>query len=358
MRIAFFNWRDVKNPLAGGAETYVHEVLSRLADRGHQVTLFTSTFRGSVPRETIDGIDHVRYAGKFSMFASALSCYSKHIKGKYDLVAESINGVPYFTPLFAKEKTVSLIHQLTRENWYSGIAFPAAVIGYYAEDAMLSFYRKVPCAVPSKSTKNDLLSLGFSDVSVIHGASNISISKKSNKKKVVLYLGRLTRSKRVSHVLKAFGRIYESNPDYSLWIAGSGPEEKNLHRLAAELGIPTTFFGHVDEKKKLELLSDASLVLFPAKREGWGLVVLEANSCFTPVVGYDVQGLRDSIRHGVNGYIAADGDLEKLADSASSIISNQKKLSEMEKTSKEYSSQFSWDRTADGFEALFERVLS
>ena len=107
MRIAFFNWRDLKNPLAGGSEVYVHEVLSRLSERGHGVSLFTSTFPGSLPSETIDGIRHVRYGGKFSMFAKAQSCYSKRIRGKYDLVAESINGVPFFTPLFAKEKTVS-----------------------------------------------------------------------------------------------------------------------------------------------------------------------------------------------------------------------------------------------------------
>ncbi len=358
MRIAFFNWRDIKNPLAGGAEVYVHEVLSRLAKRGHEVTLFTSTFKDCLLRETIDGVQHLRYGGKFTMFAKAPSCYSEHIEGKYDIVAESINGVPFFTPLFAKEKTVSLIHQLTRENWYSGLILPAAFIGYHAENSLLSFYKKVPCAVPSDSTKSDLSKLGFSDVSVIHGASNLSIEKRAIKKKALLYLGRLTKSKQVCHVLEAFRKIYGEHPDYSLWIAGTGAEEKNLRALAKKLGIPVKFFGYINEQKKLELLSEASLMLFPAKREGWGLVVLEANSCFTPVVGYNVHGLKDSIVPGLNGDLVEEGDVDMLAESCISLLNDPKSLDEIGRTSKEHSRKFSWDRTADGFESLFEKVRS
>jgi glycosyltransferase involved in cell wall biosynthesis len=358
MRVAFFNWRDVKNPLAGGAEVYVHEVLSRLVGMGHEATLFTSTFKGCLPQETIDGVGHVRYAGKFGIFAKASSCYSSKIKGKFDIVAESINGVPFFTPFFSKEKTVSLIHQLTRENWYSGIALPAAFIGYHAEDALLSFYKDVPCVAPSQSTKSDLLKLGFSNLRVIHGASNISRETKGSKKKAVLCLGRLTKSKRVSHALAAFRKIYDSNPEYSLWVAGSGPEEKSLRAMAARLGIPVRFFGFINESEKIRLLSEASLLLFPAKREGWGLVVLEANSCFTPVIGYDVHGLRDSIVPGLNGYLADEGDIDMLAASSIRLLQDSRRLGEVENSSKEYSRKFSWDRAASEYESLFMEVLS
>jgi hypothetical protein len=45
MHILWFNWRDLRNPEAGGAEVYTHEVMKRLAKRGHEMTLFTSRFR-------------------------------------------------------------------------------------------------------------------------------------------------------------------------------------------------------------------------------------------------------------------------------------------------------------------------
>lgn len=358
MRIAFFNWRDIRNPLAGGSEVYVHEILSRLAGRGHQVALFTSTFRDSAPTEIIDGIQHIRYGGKYSMFAKTESCYSKKVRGKYDVVAESINGVPFFTPLFSKERTVALIHQLTRENWFSGLVFPAALIGYYAEDALLSFYRDAKCVVPSASTKSDLEGLGFSDVSTIHGASNISAGAMEGKEKALLYLGRLARSKRVGDVIKAFRIIHESNPGYSLWIAGTGKEYHALRKLADSMGLPVRFFGFVSEAKKAELLSKAAVLLFPAKREGWGLVVLEANSCYTPVIGYDVHGLRDSIRPGINGALVREGDVEGLAESVLEMIADESLLEKLCQSSKEYSRKFSWEKSASEFESIFEQVIS
>jgi len=121
MRIACFNWRDIRNPRAGGAEVFVHQVLRRFAEQGHKVTLFTASYSDSPEHETIDGVEHMRYGGKFLIYPKSYFCYKKHIEGKYDVIIESINGPPFFTCLFAREKVVPFIHQLTRENWYSGL---------------------------------------------------------------------------------------------------------------------------------------------------------------------------------------------------------------------------------------------
>ncbi len=42
MDILWFNWRDIRNPEAGGAEVYTHEIAKRLAEKGYSITLFTS----------------------------------------------------------------------------------------------------------------------------------------------------------------------------------------------------------------------------------------------------------------------------------------------------------------------------
>jgi len=56
MKILIFNWQDIRNPLAGGAEVHLHEIFSRIAGMGHRVTLFCSSFPGAAVEETIDGI--------------------------------------------------------------------------------------------------------------------------------------------------------------------------------------------------------------------------------------------------------------------------------------------------------------
>jgi glycosyltransferase involved in cell wall biosynthesis len=359
MRMAFFNWRDIRHPMAGGAEVMMHQLLRRLSSQGHEVALFTSAYKGAKTLETIDGIRHIRYGGRFSMYLGAFHVYKKHIQGRYDVIIESINGVPFFTPLFAKERVVAFIHQLTRENWYSSLPYPIAFMGFHAEDFLLSLYRSRLAIVPSESTKKDLLSLGFKDIRIVNEAAEIDApaGMKKEAAPTLIYLGRLTKSKRVDHALRCLRIIKDSAISKGwagkprLWIVGSGSQEEELKSLAQKLGLSQdiVFFGKVDENRKAELLSKAHISIFPAVREGWGLVVLEANSCGTPVLGYDVPGLRDSIVDGENGFILPSGDIEGMAKKAISLLEDPDFLDSISRSSTAYSKKFSWKRCADEF---------
>ncbi|MEW6035111.1 MAG: glycosyltransferase family 4 protein [Candidatus Micrarchaeota archaeon] len=360
MRIAFFNWRDIRNPAAGGAEVYVHQIMKRLAARGHSVALFTSSYPGAKAQESIDGIRHVRYGGRFLIYPKALLCYRKYVQGRFDAIIESINGPPFFTALFAKEPVFPLIHQLTRENWYSGISLPLAFAGYHLEDPMLRLYRGRTAIAPSPSTRSDLLRLGFRDVRVVHGAPDVEpAAGPKETAPTLLYIGRLTRSKRVDHALSALRLIRERVPGARLWVAGSGPEEERLRKSAREDGLEGSveFFGKVSQQKKAELMSKAHLMLFPAVREGWGLVVLECNACSTPVIGYDVPGLRDSIRDGINGALVPDGDYARMAEAAVALLDDRGRLRGLSASSAAFAGGFSWENAAEEAESILEEAL-
>jgi glycosyltransferase involved in cell wall biosynthesis len=219
----------------------------------------------------------------------------------------------------------------------------------------------------SQSTRLDLLSLGFKDVSIVHTAVDILPPPDAEKESVptLIYLGRLTKSKRVDHALRAFkyvigglGRTDSGKKGKTgiakLWIVGSGSEEGSLRKLSRSLGISDSveFFGKVDETMKARLLSRAHIALFPAVREGWGLVVLEANACGTPVIGYDVPGLRDSIVDNVNGFIVPSGDFSAMGEKALSLLADRKALSALSEKAKGYSKGFSWERCVDDFMAV------
>src|SRR3989449_839491 len=60
MHVVALNWRDLKNPRAGGAEAHLEEILRYLARRGHRCTLLTSRFRGGPRDEEVDGYRIVR----------------------------------------------------------------------------------------------------------------------------------------------------------------------------------------------------------------------------------------------------------------------------------------------------------
>jgi glycosyltransferase involved in cell wall biosynthesis len=256
---------------------------------------------------------------------------------------------------------LAFIHQLTRQNWYSGLAFPLAFLGYHIEDYLLKPYTNLGAMVPSESTRSDLMALGFTDVNVIREGVEVKRPSRmtKNREPTMIYLGRLAKSKRVDHAILAFASLRKEIPGSKLWIAGSGPEEKSLKELSARLGLAenVVFFGKVDEGRKAELLSAAHLLLFPATREGWGLVVLEANACGTPVIGYDVHGLRDSIKNGMNGFIVEEGDHPALARKAASLLRNPEELKRLSISSIWYSRNFDNDKSAEEFISLLERKI-
>jgi hypothetical protein len=75
VKILIFNWRDIKNPSAGGAEVFTHENAKRWVEKGRSVTLFTSAFPNCAKEEVIDGVKIIRAGGKYTVYYQAYIFY-------------------------------------------------------------------------------------------------------------------------------------------------------------------------------------------------------------------------------------------------------------------------------------------
>lgn len=102
MRILWFNWRDILNSEGGGAEVFTHEVMERLAKRGHEMTLFTSKFKGCQLNENINGVTIIREGNKYTVYKKAEN-YLKAYKHNYDLIIDEVSTRPFFTPVRERE---------------------------------------------------------------------------------------------------------------------------------------------------------------------------------------------------------------------------------------------------------------
>ncbi len=112
----------------------------------------------------------------------------------------------------------------------------------------------------------------------------------------VLYLGRLRRYKRLRTLIDAFAVARASIPDARLIVAGDGDDRGALERYVAERAIGgVSFLGFVSEDRKRELLQQAWLLGMPSSKEGWGIVVIEANACAYAGGRFPRAGLRDCI---------------------------------------------------------------
>jgi glycosyltransferase involved in cell wall biosynthesis len=351
MRIVWFNWRDIRNPEAGGAEVYVHEVMKRFAKRGHEMTLFTSRFKDCKLNENIDGIDIIREGNKYTVYLKAKN-YSKAYGHHYDLLIDGANARPFFLPKFVKEKQViAVIHHTPKETWFYETKFPLNYIAYYyLEKKWYSNYKNTITLALSNSTKVELEEQGFKRVFIVPPGLNVTPLPNVKEKEVnptVVFVGRLKKSKLPHHALQAFSIIKREIQDAKMWIIGDGYFRKKLESFESN---DVTFYGYLPEEKKYDLLSRAHIILVPAVREGWGLVVTEANAMGTPAIGYDVSGIRDSIRHGDTGITIKEKTPAAMAQQAISLLRDSDSLSKYSRSALEFSRQFSWDNTANVFE--------
>jgi len=362
LRIAWFNWRCIKHPEAGGAERFTHEVARRLAGKGYEVTLVTSRPEGLPVEEEIEGYRVLRAGGKYTVYMKARKTYLERLRGKVDLVIDEINTLPFFTVKYAREPVVAFIHQLAREYWLLEVKPPLSWIGYLLEPRYLSPYKDISTITVSESTKKDLEELGFKRIHIVPEGVNVKPLEELPEKDrdpALIFLGRLKKSKRPDHAIKAFGLISEEVPDARLWVVGDGPLKPKLEKLVKRLGLGerVTLYGRVGEEEKIELLTRAQALVFPAVREGWGLVVTEANACGTPAVGYDVPGLRDSIRHGETGILVPPGDVEALAEAITTLLVDDGLREKLSRNALEWSRRFSWDKSAEEFKELLKGVI-
>ena len=112
-RFVAVNWRDLKNPDAGGAEVHLHEILKRLTAGGHEVTYFVSNFPGGSETDEHDGIKIVRKGSWYN----ANYVIPRHVRSfvrsnPCDLVIEDINKIPFFLPRYVDVNVVPVIPHL------------------------------------------------------------------------------------------------------------------------------------------------------------------------------------------------------------------------------------------------------
>jgi glycosyltransferase involved in cell wall biosynthesis len=359
LRILWLNWRDIKNPDHGGAEVITHEIATRLVrKRDHKITLFTAHFPGGLSAENVDGVRIVREGGKYTVYNKAKTYYERN-KNDYDLVVDQISVKPFLTPKFVREKPIlALIHQISPEQFSYELPFPVSYIGrYYLEKKWLSYYKEITVVTISNSSKQDLSALGLKNIFVItlgSGVVPLSAVPQKESTPTIIFIGRLKKHKRPDHAINAFNIIKNELPNAKMWIIGDGYMRTQLEKLSDK---DVKFYRYVSCEEKYDLLKRGHLALMPSTREGWGLVVTEANAMGTPVVGYNVPGLRDSIRDGETGILTKEESPDSLASSAISLLKSPQRLKNLSYNALQFSKQFDWNTSADMFDEILMQML-
>jgi glycosyltransferase involved in cell wall biosynthesis len=360
VRILILNWRDRRNPRAGGAEALTHELAKRLVERGHEIAWFTSRPAGVPAGETLDGVDVIRRGSEIStrFYAPRFARRSR-----FDVVVEEINTLPYLAPAWSRAPTVVFIPQLAREVWWYEAPRLLAPLGFAAEPLYLSAYRRTTAITISASTARDLRRVGVrGDVHVIPMAvATPALSKLPVKEPQgrLVCVARLVSSKRLEHAIEALARLRRDVPTATLTIVGSGEQQGALQRLASNLALDglVTFTGRISDEEKANALQRCDVLVACSVREGWGLTVTEAARLGTPAVAYDVPGLRDSILSGRTGLLTRPTP-DALASALRMLLDDRALYDRVRGEAWQLWSKLSWTRTIDAFERALSSAVA
>ncbi len=360
MKILMFNWRDLKNPKAGGAEVLTEGIFKKLAAE-HEITLFTASFPGSASEETVNGYRIIRKGSAYTVhFWAMIYWFRRFRKENYDVVIDQIHGIPFFTPIYIhKVKVIAFIHEVAREIWLQMYPFPIGRLGYMLEPIFFWFYKRTKFITVSNSTKQDLIAVGIPEknISITQEAIDDEMFVPVNYAKEVdptlICLGRLAPMKRPEHVIEAFRIAHAQIPNLKLWMVGGGDEDY-VKQLQIQAGsLPVSFFGKVGMEKKKELLSKAWVLVSASMKEGFGLVVIEAAAMKTPSIVYDVHGFRDSVKDTITG-ILSKSNPEEFAKSLGQVVNDENMYIKLQSNSESYSRNFNFTNSAEQFHELVE----
>lgn len=355
-RVLVLNERDLRHPKAGGAETHVFEIMSRLAARGFEISLLASGYAGGASDERVEGVA-VRRLGSLARYypAVAIACARETRRGRFDIVVECLNKVPFFSPLYSAVPVLALCHHLFGETAFRQVAWPIAAAVYGFERLVPPLYRRQRFVAISESSRDDLVRRGVQRDRITVSHCGIRRPRLGPPKPLreraycVSYVGRLEPYKQVDVLLRAAARLTPAFPELKLVLVGRGSDRPRLEALAQRLGLErrTRFAGFVPDDERDEILAQSRACVCPSEKEGWGLTVIEANALATPVVASDAPGLRDSVRPGETGFLVPTGDVEGFADRIGALLRADAAAERMASAALDWSQRFDWNLAAD-----------
>ena len=369
------------SPLHGGGSINAAYNLSKhLAERGHKVTIFTTDFE--LDNGYIQSLDGVRVVLFHCIANIGLMLISPEMKKQLKKEIRDFDVIHMHN--FRSYQNVVAHHYAKKYNIPYILQAHGSVLPFFQKQGLkkifdLSFGYKILrdaskiIAVTKRETEQ-YKKMGVDEDKIEIVPNGIDSSEYANlpkrgdfrrkylirdDEKVILYLGRLHKSKGIDLLVKAFADISKELNDAKLVLVGPDDGYQSiLERIIRDLKIDTrvVFTGFVANAKKMAAFVDADVFVNPRADEIFGLVFLEANACGTPVICSKGCGIADVI-DGKTGF-AVHNDKNQLRDAIIKILSDEESGKRFgEKGKRLVREEFGWEEVVRKVEDVYSNVI-
>lgn len=171
----------------------------------------------------------------------------------------------------------------------------------------------------------------------------------------LLFLGRLDPRNGLDTVLRAMPRIVDRTPGTRLIVAGDGPLRNVYERLARPVAAHVDFIGYVNGDRPARYAS-ADLYLCPTTKASFGITLLEAMACGTPMLVSDITGFRELVGGGAEAVMVPRGDPAAWARATSELLPLRDRRLAMGAAGRAKALRFAWPIVADKVLEVYRSV--
>lgn len=360
-------------PPEEGIGYYVYNLSKMLISKGHEVTVVTRG-RNKILTVDLQGIKVVKlpfiglYPFHVQLHGSFVNKYLKEHQNEFDLIHVHTplapipkTGLPIVctvhTSVIGDSKHIKVVDLKSLS-----IKIFSPTVGKHLVSNLIRKSREV---MTVSAAINDELGIfyGFSNSTVVGNGfdRNEFFSQfKSNRKKYLLYVGRLSYRKGVYDLVKAI-QLVQIEKRIELIICGKGEIQDELKNYIDKNNLNKYIFlkGHVDREELISLYHDARAFVLPSHYEGLPTTLLEAMATGSPVIVSNIPAIRGLIVNDVSGLIFSTGSVKDLSEKILAIIKDDSLANRLGvEGQRRVFSDYTWDTVYDRVFECYKKAFS
>ncbi len=345
-------------PHIGGIEIHAKNLVENLRERGHEVTVLSSSSGSDLVVRSLK-IPYSPIPLSFPKIKSQI--YHSHVPSpffarKMDEIAER-EGKPH---------VITYHNDVIVPSRVDGWVIPRFIgsgierVNEFIVNKLLEKADVIIATTKSYAESSPVLSKFMEKVKIVPNGVDVSEFRPGKnageREPIVLYVGRLVAYKGVATLIKAMSEV-QRELDANLVIVGDGEDRKRFERLTKELNVNATFMGVLSKREVAEWMQRARVLVLPSfsRLEAFGIVLLEAMSCSTPVISANIPGPSEIALHGGMTF----NDVSELSEKIKEILTRDQLATRLGRAGrKAVEEKFSWEVVTNKIEKIYNELLS